>query len=280
MILPEHDLTIIAYQAGLQASEAILQIYSNPFGHTTKIDGSPITEADRLSNRTIVEILATTGIPVISEEGAIAPFEVRSNWEWYWLIDPLDGTREFVNLNDEFTVNIALLYKNHPLFGIILAPVLKKTWWGIAGQGAFRIDGFKKVSKPNDLVAVSHKLPRNRAGAGTSIGVSRSHMEEQTRQLVEQIQSRRKDVKMVQKGSSLKFCDLVEGNTDIYARYSVTSEWDTAAGHALLHAHGGEVYHITRHKPITYNKETLSNPGFVAFARKEDSSVFFQEFSF
>jgi len=280
MIRPEYDMAMSAYQAGIHATQAILKIYSNPFLSSAKADGSPITEADRLSNRIIVDMLAGTGIPVISEESEIQPYDVRSTWEYFWLIDPLDGTREFVNRNGEFTVNIALLHKNRPLLGMILAPVLNKAWWGIAGEGAYRIDGLKNESSSKDLLNVSQKLPKHPSGAGISVGVSRSHMEAQTLRLHEQLRSVRKDVEFIQKGSSLKFCDLVEGTTDIYARYSTTSEWDTAAGHALLYAHGGEVFHITRHEPLNYNKKALSNPGFVAFARKEDSARFFQEFSF
>ncbi|HSV76224.1 MAG TPA: 3'(2'),5'-bisphosphate nucleotidase CysQ [Bacteroidales bacterium] len=280
MIRPEYDMAITAYHAGIRASEAIMKIYANPFGASAKADGSPITEADRLSNRIIADMLSGTGIPIISEESEIPHFDVRSAWEYFWLIDPLDGTREFVNRNGEFTVNIALLHNNRPLFGMILAPVLNKAWWGIAGEGAYRIEGLKKDSATLDLMSFSQKLPQLPAGEGISVGVSRSHMEAQTVQLLEQLRSGKRNLRMVEKGSSLKFCDLVEGTTDIYARYSTTSEWDTAAGHALLYAHGGEVFHITRHEPLIYNKKALSNPGFVAFARKEDSARLFQEFSF
>jgi 3'(2'), 5'-bisphosphate nucleotidase len=280
MIRPEHDMVLLAYRAGILATEAILNIYANPFGSSAKADGSPITEADRLSNRIISDMLAGTGIPVISEESEIPPFDVRSAWEYFWLIDPLDGTREFVNRNGEFTVNIALLHNNRPMLGMILAPVLNKAWWGIAGEGAYRIDGLKKESSSKDLLNVSQKLPKHVAGAGISVGVSRSHMEAQTLRLLEHLRTGKKNLRVVEKGSSLKFCDLVEGTTDIYARYSTTSEWDTAAGHALLYAHGGEVFHITRHQPLNYNKKELSNPGFVAFSCKEDSARFFQEFSF
>ncbi|HSV89170.1 MAG TPA: 3'(2'),5'-bisphosphate nucleotidase CysQ [Bacteroidales bacterium] len=274
------ELALVAFQAGIKASEAILDIYARPYKHTEKADGSPITEADRLSNKIITGMLAKTGVPLLSEESAVESYEVRSKWDFFWLIDPLDGTVEFINRNGEFTVNIALLVKNQPLLGMILAPVLNKAWWGIAGENAYLINGLKPVANQNEFQDISQLIQKTPPASGLNIGISRSHMEKKTFGLLDQIRSNNPEVKFIEKGSSLKFCDLVEGKTDLYARYSATSEWDTAAGHALLRAMGGEVFHIKEHQPISYNKRLLSNPGFIAFARKEESSFFFEKFSF
>jgi len=277
-----HQLLSIALDAGIRASAAIMEVYDTPFGFDDKADGSPITLADHRSNQIITEALKTTGIPIISEESCITDFTERRHWNEFWLVDPLDGTKEFISRNGEFAINIALMHNNLPLVGIIISPVSGKAWWGVANEKVFAID-FSALPRKMDsvsLLKISEPIERKPAGATIGMAVSRSHMEPQTLLLLEQIRQKHGDIELVEKGSALKFCDLVEGRSDLYARYSPTWEWDTAAGHALLLAHGGEVFHITSHNPLEYNKQQLLNPGFIAFARKEDSVGYFAELSF
>jgi 3'(2'), 5'-bisphosphate nucleotidase len=277
-----HHLLSIALVAGIRASAAIMEVYNSAFGYDNKADGSPITIADRRSNQIITEALKTTGIPVISEESLIPAHSDRQNWEFFWLVDPLDGTKEFISRNGEFAINIALMQNNSPIAGIIISPVSGKVWWGVLGTQAFCIDAISLSGEinPELLRHISKPVKKQPAPQSIGISVSRSHMEPQTLKLAEQIRQKLGNVELVEKGSALKFCDLIEGRSHLYARYSPTWEWDTAAGHALLLAHGGEVFHITTHKPLQYNKQELGNPGFIAFASKQESVRYFTELSF
>ncbi len=277
-----HQLLSHALKAGISASEAIMAIYRTPFDFDRKTDGSPITHADRRSNQLITDALKTTGLPIVSEESQIKPWAERKHWNEYWLVDPLDGTREFISRNGEFAVNIALMQNNMPIGGIIISPVLGKAWWGVAGQQAFTIKYLSLLGKINVEVLLKHSVPIAPKPPAETIGmaVSRSHIEPHTLRLAQQIMQKYGNVELIKKGSALKFCDLIEGRPVIYARYSQTWEWDTAAGHALLLANGGQLYHITEHQPLQYNKIELNNPGFIAFARKEDSARYFSELTF
>lgn len=277
-----HQLLSVALTGGIRASQAIMAIYQTPFGFDHKADGSPITLADRRSNHLITEALKTTGLPVISEESKISPWEKRKSWDSFWLVDPLDGTREFISRNGEFAVNIALMQCNMPVAGIIISPVLGKAWWGVAGQQAFTIDFLPLPAKITNDVFLKHSVPIEPRPTNATIGisVSRSHLESGTLMLAELIRRKYGNIELIKRGSALKFCDLIEGSSDLYTRYSSTWEWDTAAGHALLLATGGQLYHITEHQPLQYNKFELKNPGFIAFARKEDSVRYFSELAF
>jgi 3'(2'), 5'-bisphosphate nucleotidase len=277
-----YKLAALAMQAGIKASEAIIKVYNTPFAFDNKADGSPITLADRRSNEIILETLLTTGIPVVSEETLIADYSERRQWEYFWLVDPLDGTKEFISRNGEFSINIALMRASEPWLGIIVAPAEDMAWWGLAGEQPFRINSlpFQEHLNANDLLQHSTPLIKKIASEQFAIAVSRSHMEPQTLNLIEQIKRKRGAVELIERGSALKFCDLIEGRSDLYIRYSPTWEWDTAAGHALLLAHGGALFHITEHKPLAYNKAELNNPGFIAFARAEASVWYFSELSF
>jgi 3'(2'), 5'-bisphosphate nucleotidase len=277
-----YKLAALAMQAGIKASEAIMKVYNTPFAYDNKADGSPITLADRCSNDIILERLRTTGIPVVSEETQIADYSERRQWEYFWMVDPLDGTKEFISRNGEFSINIALMRANEPWLGIIVAPAEDMVWWGLAGEQAFRINSLPLQEHMNakDLLQHSTPLLRKTASEKFAVAVSRSHMEPQTLNLIEQIERKRGPVELMERGSALKFCDLIEGRSNLYIRYSPTWEWDTAAGHALLLAHGGALFHITEHKPLAYNKTELNNPGFIAFARAEASVWYFSELSF
>lgn len=277
-----YSLISLAMEAGRKASEAILEIYATPFDYEDKADGSPMTLADQRSNDILTKALSATGIPVISEETQIAAYDERRQWEYFWLVDPLDGTKEFISRNGDFAINIGLMCQNRPLAGVILAPVEGMAWWGIAGEGAYKLGNLNLAGEitAESLLAYSFALQPYPSGNRVAISVSRSHMEEQTQRLIAQIGERMGQAEMIGKGSALKFGDLAEGRSDLYIRYSPTWEWDTAAGHAILMALGGELFHITQHTPFTYNKENLINPGFIAFARKEDSVRYFSELTF
>jgi 3'(2'), 5'-bisphosphate nucleotidase len=236
-----------------RAGVAIMQIYDAGFSVQHKDDNSPLTLADLESQRVIIEGLRriTPDIPILSEESAAAPWAERQTWRELWVVDPLDGTREFVKRNGEFTVNIALVVEHDPVLGIVAAPAQEIVFWGIAGVGAFsRRHGGEarriQTSPPQRPVRV--------------VG-SRSHPSPQTAAYLTRLPSH----VMSGVGSSLKFCLLAEGKADLYPRFGATSEWDTAAGQAVLEAAGGQVTRMDGHR-MRYNcRESLINGDFVAF---------------
>jgi 3'(2'), 5'-bisphosphate nucleotidase len=242
-------LTDIAHQAGA----AILSVYDTDFEVGHKDDRSPLTEADLAAHHIIVDGLRalTPDIPVLSEESGEIGFEERRRWPVYWLVDPLDGTGEFVRRNGEFTVNIALVQNGRAIIGVVHAPVLEQTWMGCEGVGAFRLDarGAREALRTRP---VPDGPPR--------VVASRSHGTD----AVDRLLQRLGECERVPRGSSLKFCVLAEGGADFYPRLGPTSEWDTAAGQAVLEAAGGAVVDLSGH-PLRYNKESLRNPDFLAF---------------
>jgi 3'(2'), 5'-bisphosphate nucleotidase len=237
-----------------RAGEAIMQVYRADFTVTHKADDSPLTRADLESQRIILEALSqlTPSVPVLSEESAHAPFSERRQWRELWVVDPLDGTREFVKRNGEFTINVALVIEHEPVLGIIAAPALRHLYWGIAGVGAFS----RAEAAPTRPISVSAPARPLRV-----IG-SRSHLSPQTARYIEQLGPH----VMTGIGSSLKFCLLAEGKADLYPRFGPTSEWDTAAGQAILEAAGGHVRRLDGHR-LRYNcRESLINGDFIAYA--------------
>lgn len=245
-----NNLVTIASTAG----EEILKIYnSENFSVEIKDDSSPLTIADKNSHKIIIEQLSKNfpDIPIISEEGKDIPFEERNKWKKFFLVDPLDGTKEFIKRNGEFTVNIALIENNKPVLGVIHIPVLKETYYGMIDGGAFKIDenGIK------EKISVSAKNPED----AINVVQSRSHSGEEENEFYSQYNINER----VSKGSSLKICLVAEGKAEIYFRSGPTWEWDTAAGHAILLSAGG--YFINKNKSnFNYNKESLLNPGFIA----------------
>jgi len=235
------------------AAAAIMDVYASPFDVEIKSDRSPVTAADLAANQVILRGLGqlTPDLPVLSEESAQVPWEVRRHWGAYWLVDPLDGTREFVKRNDEFSVNIALIYQGAPAFGVVLAPVSGVAWHAMRGELAYRRDGI------HDSVLRT----RTPALPPLQVAASRSHRSPQTEALL----ARMGDIDVVAQGSSLKFCRLAEGTLDVYPRLGPTAEWDTAAGQCVLHAAGGAVLSAATGKPFRYNRrETLLNGDFIA----------------
>ena len=243
----------IAYQAGKQ----IMEIYDQDFSVEHKSDKTPVTEADMAAHHVIDEGLAalTPDLPILSEESKPTPFSERSQWSSYWLIDPLDGTREFIKRNGEFTVNIALIENHEPVIGVVYAPVVGVLYYAARGQGAFKQSSLDKP-KP---IHVQDKCRTKVIVAG-----SRSHQSEEFKSFVAKLD----DYEIISMGSALKSCLVAEGAADLYARLGLTSEWDTAAAQCVVEEAGG-LLTLTNMQPMRYNtKESLLNPHFFVFGDK------------
>lgn len=239
----------------IEAGKAILSVYKTKnFNVEFKADKSPLTEADKQSHFIIIKGLKKLfkDIPILSEEGSQIKYETRSKWEKYWLIDPLDGTKEFVNKNGEFTVNIALISDNRPVFGIIYAPVLNEIYWGEIGYGAF-------VEKPGETPVT--KLPSEKLPSELTAVASRSHSSKEEKDLLQKLNIE----KTISKGSSLKFCLVASGKAHYYVRFGPTMEWDTGAGHAIVSSAGASLTELSG-ESFKYNKPNLLNPGFIVTA--------------
>jgi len=239
----------IAHRAGA----AIMQVYGSGFDIQHKADDSPVTSADLAAHRLIVQGLSqlTSDIPVLSEESAQLPWETRRQWRRYWLVDPLDGTREFIKRNGEFSVNIALIGEGLPVFGVVQAPVTEVVWYGERGGKAYRRSGVQQQR-------ISCRVP---AVLPLRVAASRSHRSARTGELL----ARMGEIELVAQGSSLKFCRIAEGTLDVYPRLGPTSEWDTAAGQCVLEAAGGVLLAADSGEPFRYNQRPrLLNGDFVA----------------
>ena len=265
----------IAITAALKAGERIKEIYDkfvnqNDREYTTdtivsyKSDSSPLTLADREANKIIEKHLQLLGLPILSEEGKITPYSERKNWKKFWLIDPLDGTREFVNQNGNFTVNIALMENNTPTVGIIYLPVLGVLYVGEIDKGAYKqklnvqqTDIEQKIKETEKIVI---KVSQKKNEEGIIAFKSRSHSNAKDNNYLDKF-----NVKEIRKkGSSVKFCLVAEGIADLYYRNGTTMEWDTAAGEAILKAAGGILLNAETETDLKYNKENLENPPFCA----------------
>ncbi len=246
-----------------QAGAAIMQVYANGFDIEHKADDSPVTSADLAAHRLIVHGLTqlTPDIPVLSEESAQLPWETRRQWQRYWLVDPLDGTREFIKRNGEFSVNIALIEHGVSVFGVVQAPVTEVIWHAARGGSAWRRSGQQQD-------AISTRVP---PASPLRVAASRSHASARTAALLE----RMGEIELVAQGSSLKFCRIAEGTLDVYPRLGPTSEWDTAAGQCVLEAAGGVVLAADDGVPFAYNQRPrLLNGDFVALG---DASLPWQD---
>lgn len=257
----------IAIAASIYAGQAIMEIYgSTNFRTELKKDKSPLTEADKESNKILGLHLQRTDIPVISEENKTVDYEERKKWEACWMVDPLDGTKEFIKRNGEFTVNIALIKNRRPILGVIYVPVSKELYYANVTEGkAFKttVDNYPEL--PGNLFLSTDLLVVDVEKNKQNIRVvgSRSHMNELTENFIKDLKKQSKSVEIVSKGSSLKFCLMAEGKADVYPRAAPTMEWDTAAGHAICKAVGLKVTQWETDKELTYNKEDLLNPYFL-----------------
>lgn len=260
------NLLSVAIRAALDGGKQILKVYETNFEVEIKGDNSPLTQADKNANDVINVFLKTTEIPIISEENKQLYYSERKDWKRCWIVDPLDGTKEFIKRNGEFTVNIALIEYGNPLLGVIYVPVTKELYF-TSEEG----NASKKITLTSEDISVEEILEKAeiiKPSAITSkvkIVGSRSHLNEDTEKFIAAIK-KENEVEIVSKGSSLKFCLVAEGLAHIYPRYAPTMEWDTAAGHAICNAAGVSVIDQTTGKAMKYNKPNLLNNYFVVKA--------------
>lgn len=262
--------------AAMEAGSAALEVYEGDFEVEEKSDHSPLTLADRRAHEIIAARLKPLQIPVLSEEGRDIAYGERKNWEQLWIVDPLDGTKEFVKKNGEFTINIALAQNGVPMLGVVFVPVKDQVYFAAQGRGAFLADGgdlrgLEKTSGADALISVSRRLPLADLPARpyTVMG-SRSHASDALSAFVEEKRREHGDLEFISAGSSLKFCLVAEGRADLYPRTGPTMEWDTAAGQAVVEQAGGAVLEFESGKPLAYNKENLTNPWFIVYRTAKD----------
>jgi 3'(2'), 5'-bisphosphate nucleotidase len=264
------ELLPIAIKASEEAAKEILDVYnSGDFQAEVKGDNSPLTVADKRAHHRIADLLKPTNLPLLSEEGRQIPYEERKGWEYFWMVDPLDGTKEFLKRNGEFTVNIALIHKNKPVLGVVAVPATGEVFYGAENLGAYlRISSFLSP-------VTGHRSPATGNGTGVKLEAksvdlkasglrvvaSRSHMNEETENFINNL----KDPSLVSSGSSLKFMLLINGKADVYPRYAPTMEWDTAAAHAVVNSAGVKVLQANSQDELVYNKENLLNPYFICY---------------
>ena len=288
------QLLLPALLAAKRAGEVILEVYNSDFVVEHKDDESPLTLADKSSHEVIMHDLKkpiTTNnskqtindhtLPILSEEGKGIPYDERKRWEYFWLVDPLDGTKEFIKRNGEFTVNIALIHKDRPVLGCVFIPVQDTFYFAAVGLGAYKLVNSRIVTDDSiikELLDKSEKLPINannkksishdnqyvtKKNTSLTIIGSRSHATKELSEFVDKIKERYGEVEFISAGSSLKFCLVAEGKADLYPRFGPTMEWDTAAGQAIVEQSEGRVVDIQTKEPLRYNKNNLVNPFFI-----------------
>lgn len=276
--MPENDLKPwidAAIVAALEAGKEILEVYGTSFSVEHKEDRSPLTEADKRAHAAIVRALASSGLPVLSEEGRELPPAERQVWGHYWLVDPLDGTKEFIKRNGEFTVNIALMQRDDapadasgaavPVGGVLYVPVKDVLYFAWQGGGAYRQEQATTSSGHTayERAAMSGKLPLCASRDAFTIVASRSHQSAETEAFIREMEVKHGNVALASMGSALKICLVAEGAADVYPRFAPTMEWDTAAGHAIVNEAGRQLIDKTTGAPMRYNKHDLVNHWFI-----------------
>ena len=256
-----------AIKASISGGKEIIKIYDSDYQISHKLDNSPLTIADKKCHEVIEEILLETNIPLLSEEGQDISYEKRKSWLNYWLIDPLDGTKEFIKKNGEFTVNVALVKNNQPIIGVIYVPAKNILYFSNKNVGSYKstisIDEFKDLASIEELIRESEKLPIIKNSSKHVIVASRSHMSKETKDFVDRRREIKENIEIVSIGSSLKICMVAEGKADVYPRLAPTMEWDVAAGHSIAKYSGFKILNYDNGTELTYNKENLLNPFFV-----------------
>ena len=248
-----NELLELAKEAAIEGGKEILEVYhSADFVVEMKSDDSPLTIADKKAHLKIMEFLSKTDIPVLSEEGVAIEYTDRKEWSKLWIVDPLDGTKEFIKRNGEFTVNIALIEDGKPIMGVIYVPVKDILYFGDIKNGAFKVENNQSVQLPQENSSSIYKI----------VG-SRSHMSEETESYVNELREKHSEVEMVSMGSSLKICLVAEGSANEYPRFAPTMEWDTAAGHAIVSSAGKTLIDWETKKEMKYNRENLLNNWFL-----------------
>lgn len=259
------------FNISLEAGKEILEVYAQDFDVEFKKDDSPLTQADRRAHESIMSGLNAIdpSIPVLSEEGREVPYRERREWNHFWLVDPLDGTKEFIKKNGEFTVNIALIEGKYPTMGVIYAPALDVFYFGRVGNGAYKLENASniQVESEEELIQKSIRLPVIQDRSVMRAVASRSHMSKETETFIKDLESKHGEVEVVSSGSSLKFCLVAEGKADYYPRYAPTMEWDTGSGQAIVEAGGGKVTRYEDDERFYYNREDLLNGWFLVESR-------------
>jgi len=256
------DLSILA---AVEAGKKILEVYKLDFAVETKSDNSPLTIADQQSHEVIKAALANTGYPLLSEEGKQLSYDERRGWDTFWLVDPLDGTKEFIKKNGEFTVNIALVKNGSPILGVVYVPVTGVLYYGAEGLGSYSVTVSEELTTDNlqEVLSTATVLPWNNQPALYTVVASRSHNSPETEVFIEEKRKIHGQVDIVSSGSSIKLCLVAEGKAQVYPRLAPTMEWDTAAGHGVAKYSGCRVYNYETNNDLVYNKENLLNPWFV-----------------
>lgn len=258
----------LAVKAALLAGEEILKVYNDEtsdFGVEIKADNSPLTIADKMSNDVICKELKSSCLPILSEEIKNNPYNERKEWDSLWIVDPLDGTKEFIKRNGEFTVNIALIKDETPILGVIYIPVKKTLYFGAKSEGSYKIENFS-IENYNGIVPlmnISKKMPCCNEEREFKVVASRSHLSPETEEFINKRKNSYPNLEMVSVGSSIKICLVCEGSADVYPRFAPTMEWDTAAGDAIARSIGLCCTLTDEKTPLKYNKENLLNPWFI-----------------
>lgn len=264
------ELLKLAVKAAFAAGDEILKIYTTDFYVETKSDDTPVTLADKTSGQLISKILAETNIPIISEEEEILDYSVRKDWDHVWIVDPLDGTKEFIKRNGEFAVNIALVKNNKPVIGVIYAPFIKDIYFAYQSGGSFKItqhDMVQELTKknlPDHLFEFSKKLPSQKLPKTYTVVGSRSHLSREVNEHVDKLRNLYGEVDMISVGSSIKQCWVADGKAHEYPRFGTTMEWDTAAGQCILEESGNALIDLGTGLPMVYNREKMKNNYFIA----------------
>lgn len=257
-------LLALAIEAAIKAGNKIMEIYeTDDFDVDFKADDSPLTRADIASHEVINKHLFETNIPILSEEGREMSFAERKDWDQLWVVDPIDGTKEFIKKNGEFTVNIALIDNQIPILGVIYVPVLKELYYSSQNHGAFKKTNVSSFDSMENMKSSSKRLPLNNQKRGYTVVASRSHLTQETQEFIEQLRKEHGEVELISKGSSLKLCMVAEGAADCYPRFAPTMEWDTAAGQAICIHAGFDVIDWKTQTTMKYNRENLLNNWFL-----------------
>lgn len=259
------EITIVALKAAVLAGAEIMEVHGGNLHTRYKEDDSPVTLADQRAHEAILKTLQITGIPVLSEEMAAPDFGMRRQWQQYWLVDPLDGTKEFVRGGEDFTVNIALMENNHPVMGIIVLPASGRVYVGGTAMGATYKAKLKTLEWTPGLKTSFREIKPEKTANKIGVAVSISHLSEDTLAYVGELRRKygEERVEILRRGGAVKFCLLAEGNAMMYPRFSPCMEWDTAAGQAICEATGATMKRFEDMQPLEYNKKSLLNPPFI-----------------
>jgi len=262
--MQKKEILSLSIRSAVEAGEKIMEIYNKDFSVEYKDDKSPLTEADKASNIVICENLKNT-FPIISEENKLIDYAERKDWDTCWLIDPIDGTKEFIKKNGEFTVNIALIQNNLPVLGVVYLPAQKVLYFAAEELGSFKYEFGENENLPEleTLLSSSQKLNGENLPEKYTIVASRSHMSPETEAFIEDCRKKYGEVELISKGSSIKLCLVAEGSAQVYPRVAPTMEWDTASAHAVAKFAGCSVNDFYEQTELKYNKENLLNPYFI-----------------